>query len=331
LNLSLVTMIKNEIDILPTFLGHIARFFDGGHLLDHRSTDGSTTLLKSFCSQHPGWEYTYLDFAGFFQSEATSHFVNKQFEGGAEAIALLDADEFVLGPRRAFDHKLASLDPDHTGLLQWRNCVPDSFDVGLRADLPVWVSRTPAPFGKLVITRSMHERASEGLRLFPGNHRASYSDERQVPSQTLGELYHVPLRSKRQAVIKAITKALGYVARGVTNRDAGTHNFELVDLAAGDQLSDDVLVSFVNAYGLRADQRSPVSREVAFAIESLDIQLADGCQLFAGTTSPAGPEPETMLRHFSAMLSAWGLADSPPEFVRNALPISRALGTKSQN
>ena len=122
---------------------------------------------------------------------------------------------------------------------------------------------------------------------------------------------------------------LGYIARGVTNRDAGTHNFELVDLAAAEQLTDDILVLFVNAYGLRADQRPPVSRQVAFSIEQLNVELADGCQPFAGMT-PVSPQSEAVLQHFTAILCAWGLGESLTEFLRNVRPISEALGTKSQ-
>jgi len=334
-----VAMIRNEADILPSFLRHILAFFDGGYLLDHRSTDGSSDLLKLFCSQYPQWNYTYLNFPGFFQSEVCKFFLTEAFNNTVDAVVLLDADEFIVGPRNQFEERFAGVGLDHVGLIKWRNCIPASFDDPVELPSPLWISRKQAPFGKVVITRAFFERAKSDFTLFPGNHWIRLGDGSRAPMREFAELYHLPLRSKRQTVLKGITKVLGYLARGVDDRDAGTHNFELVDLAAAGRLTDDELVSFVNSYGLRAEQRPAITCQTlaaaGFVMEKPNVALSD--ELKPDLGADPSSQDSTLLHDITAILAGWGLDDPGPPFVlenghlsasSNSQP--RFLGTRAQ-
>ena len=334
-----VTMIRNEMDILPSFLRHILAFFDGGHLLDHRSTDGSTELLKSFCSQHPQWTYTYLNFPGFFQSDACMFFVAEAFKGDVDAVVLLDADEFVVGPRSEFERRFAAEVPaNEVGLLRWRNCLPRSFDAPFDISDPLWIRQTNSALGKVVITREFFQQAGPDVTPFAGNHWIWLSDGSRAPMREFAELYHVPVRSKRQATLKGITKVLGYLARGVDDRDAGTHNFELVDLAAADRLSDDELVSFVNAYGLRAEQRPSITWQnlagSGFAVAVPQVELSESSKVRhnGGIRSNNSTQPQDI----TAILAGWGLDDAGPPFTLENGQLSsssaqpRFRGTRAQ-
>jgi hypothetical protein len=44
-------MIRDEADILPTFLRHAAALFDFVLLVDHSSSDGSSTFLERAASE----------------------------------------------------------------------------------------------------------------------------------------------------------------------------------------------------------------------------------------------------------------------------------------
>jgi len=334
-----VTMIRNEMDILPSFLRHILSFFDGGYLLDHRSTDGSTELLRSFCSQHPQWTYTYLNFPGFFQSEVTKFFLVQAFKGDVDAVVLLDTDEFVIGPRNEFEKRFAAEVPrNEIGLLRWRNCLPRSFDAPFEITEPLWIRQTKSEVGKIVIAREFFQGAGPDLSLFGGNHWALLSDGSRAPMREFAELYHVPVRSKRQATFKGITKVLGYLARGVDDRDAGTHNFELVDLAAADGLTDDELVSFVNAYGLRAEQRPRITLQnlagSGFALAVPLVELSDPSKV--PRNAGIRPNNSTQLRDITAILAGWGLDDAGPPFALENGQLSsgsaqpRFRGTRAQ-
>jgi len=334
-----VTMIKNEVDILPSFLRHILAFFDGGHLLDHRSSDGSTELLKSFCAQHSQWTYSYLNFPGFFQSDVCKFFLAESFKGDVDAVALLDADEFVLGPRSQFDQSFAATVPsDELGLLRWRNCIPAAFGAPFDIAAPLWISQAQAPLGKVTVTRGFFERVRSNFALFPGNHWISLGDGTRVPMREFGELYHVPARSQHQVTVKAINKILGYLARGVDDRDAGTHNFELVDLAAAERLSDDELASFVNSYGLRAEQRPSIHHAAlaaaGLALERPDVTLSDASKM--QVDFGASQREDRLLEDMTAILAGWGLDDAGPPFtlangeLTSASAQPRFRGTRAQ-
>src|SRR5262249_3442977 len=173
---------------------------------------------------------------------------------------------------------------------------------------------------------------------FAGNHWIWLSDGSRAPMREFAELYHVPLRSKRQATFKGITKVLGYLARGVDDRDAGTHNFELVDLAAADGLTDDELVSFVNAYGLRAEQRPRITLQnlagSGFALAVPLVELSDPSKV--PRNAGIRPNNSTQLRDITAILAGWGLDDAGPPFALENGQLSsgsaqpRFRGTRAQ-
>src|SRR5262249_55214361 len=151
----------------------------------------------------------------------------ESFKGDVDAIVLLDADEFVVGPRSQFDQSFAAnVPPDEIGLLRWRNCIPAAFGAPFDIAAPLWIGQTRAPFGKVTVTRGFFKRVGSDFVLFPGNHWIALADGTRVTPREFGELYHMPARSQHQVTVKAINKILGYLARGVDDRDAGTHNFE---------------------------------------------------------------------------------------------------------
>ena len=53
--LALVSMIRDDVDILPVFLQHASDLFQMGFLLDHRSSDGSEKIMADFCVDLPRW------------------------------------------------------------------------------------------------------------------------------------------------------------------------------------------------------------------------------------------------------------------------------------
>lgn len=95
MKLAVVSMIRDEVDILRAFLQHVSEVFDLGFLLDHRSSDGSQEMLDDFCSGFPGWNYFKLDFPGRHQRDMSNIFMRRAFEAGADAVVFLDADEFI--------------------------------------------------------------------------------------------------------------------------------------------------------------------------------------------------------------------------------------------
>ena len=125
MKLALVSMIRDEADILPAFLEHASELFDMGFLLDHRSSDGSQKIMDDFCSGFSGWSYFKLDFPGRHQRDMSNIFMRRAFDAGVDAVIFLDADEFIDCTKEELLSKTCCLNEEQEiGLLRWIPCVP---------------------------------------------------------------------------------------------------------------------------------------------------------------------------------------------------------------
>jgi hypothetical protein len=130
MTLAALSMIRDEADIIGPFLRHLAALFDIVYLFDHRSSDGSTEIMKAVCADKRDWSYYRLDVAGLHQKEVYNTFFNQAFARGATAVFFIDADEFVATASKAdlvatcsrLNEEMAA------GLFSLRSCVPSGFN-----------------------------------------------------------------------------------------------------------------------------------------------------------------------------------------------------------
>jgi Glycosyl transferase family 2 len=82
--LFLVSMIRNEADILGQFLLHCAEVFDQIIIVDHNSTDNSDKVIQSF--QLKGMALTKFNFRyrGYYQSLISTEVSKRCFDEGAD-------------------------------------------------------------------------------------------------------------------------------------------------------------------------------------------------------------------------------------------------------
>jgi len=172
MKLFLAAMIRNELDVLPAWLAHVAALFDRGCLVDHLSSDGSEALLRTF-ARRPGWTCRPLTTAAYLQAELSNELLERAFAEGADAVLFLDADEFVAElDRAALERAVAALDAGlRLGHLRWRNCAPAEYTDTFALDRPAWLCDL-AEHKKIVIPRWAHQRWPGQVRVNQGNHTA---------------------------------------------------------------------------------------------------------------------------------------------------------------
>jgi hypothetical protein len=98
---SLITLIRNEQDILNTFLNHVDALFDEVYLVNHRSLDNTACILKSAVKQRSGWHYFALDLNAHYQKEVSNLLIQHAFNRGANFVFFQDCDEFLQVKDRA--------------------------------------------------------------------------------------------------------------------------------------------------------------------------------------------------------------------------------------
>lgn len=262
--LALVSMIRDDVDILPAFLQHASDLFQMGFLLDHRSSDGSEKIMADFCVDLPRWNYFKLDFAGRHQREMSNIFMRRAFEAGADAVVFLDADEFIDCTKEEFYSRVYDLNEElKIGLLRWVPCVPKTFS-NSEFDLnkPLYVAPHPCPASlvapKVVVTRQFFLRTNGVLRVSQGNHVVE-GGEAPFPTREIGNIYHVPIRSKQQLFRKAVVGAISHLARGNLMGIEAFQKKDMIEMIGAGQLTADRLRGMAAHYTDRRGEVEPRS------------------------------------------------------------------------
>ncbi|MCP4304311.1 MAG: hypothetical protein GY788_05425 [bacterium] len=283
MKLAAISMIRDEADIIAPFLRHLAAFFDIVYLLDQRSSDGSSDIMREACDARSGWTYCYMDFAGRHQKEATAHFIPQAFDRGADALFFLDSDEFIgFRDKASLSNSIAdTLENARPWVFRWRPCVPLGFDQwhfdpGQR----LWVGQpNTAMHPKVAISRSLFER-DPGIRVTQGSHSATATDGSVVGGGVaLGHYFHVPIRSRQQFLQKVFLAAISNFAKHNPMLKESGHMRRLLKAIGERELSDDVLTAISAQYpamnGITWWQEPIELERRGFSCEILDTAFAD--------------------------------------------------------
>jgi hypothetical protein len=208
MKVALVSMVKNECDIIELFLKINLRQFDHAYIFDHMSTDGTDLIIKKLI--HEGYPITYIYHkdVDFRQSDLITSAVNYISKLNIyDYLVPLDADEFLATTdefRSVKDAISVSLSTSSLGLVPWRTYCPIS-DSYYAADAPLFeIFRMrkfePTIFHKVIIGNEF----SKSCVVSEGNHFAVNSllnfNCQEIPIH----IQHVPIRSSEQIINKSI-------------------------------------------------------------------------------------------------------------------------------
>lgn len=231
MKLGLITQIRDEIDIVETFTAHIASLFDKVYLIDHQSIDGSGDYLRQTANQIPGWKYFVLESKTKLQTAAINLLLPNIFDEGIDYLFLLDADEFIdISSRDSLEVLIqGKLENCGIGSLRWINCVSDSFSAQkFTPEKCLWIPPDKSRLEKVVLSRGFFEKYKSKFRVAAGNHCVAVADGYQLPEiAELGNLFHIPIRSKNQAVKKVLTTVISY--RGYKKREP-SNSYQYYDM-----------------------------------------------------------------------------------------------------
>src|SRR5262245_7797715 len=137
MKLAAVTTVRNECDIIESFVRHNVAFVDRLYILDHRSTDTTPKILRELADEGLPLDLSRDDEAVFYQGPKMTRLIKGTLEDRHWDFVLpLDGDEFInLPSRAALEAALSDLDEATIGLSDLVNYIPTANDDASEKDV----------------------------------------------------------------------------------------------------------------------------------------------------------------------------------------------------
>ncbi len=203
-----IAMLRDEADILATWLRHMTSICDQVLIVDHLSNDGSSEILSGFAGAGLPIRHWRMEEPGYWQSTVTTELARYAFNSGAEWVLPFDVDEFLDVGSKAHLWAILRNHAQPLSFWRWRHATPtaESIESG-KIDwntLQLLANPTYAPGngGKVVLHKSLFH-SLPGFRLGSGNHLLhGTAFAKALRGDALGTLWHIPVRSRDQITRK---------------------------------------------------------------------------------------------------------------------------------
>lgn len=203
------TMVKNEEDIIESFVRYNVNIFDGMIILDNGSSDSTLKFLKQL--KNEGLSIHILEdknkeYDQFNKRNELLSITIDEFD--PDIIVPLDVDEFLIStdgnPRKI----LEKISQDTLAIVKWKNYVPDlNKDNSVKfipSKITLSLDDSIERFYKIIITKKLVKEYHAKLDL--GSHDMIYDEKyEKIIKRTHYpnlRLAHFPVRSKEQIISK---------------------------------------------------------------------------------------------------------------------------------
>ena len=221
-----VSMVRNEADLIESFVRHHCARLDRLLVVDHGSTDRTREILAALHAEGLPLDLAETPVLGNLQAKVLTQSMRALVRReGADFAFALDADEFLRADRATLEAALRALPADGVGELRWLTHVPGDDGAGHPLQRLRWrVPEDADKYVKVVVGGALAAR--DGWTLAPGNHavlstaggRLAGIDARPLPGLRIA---HLPFRSVEQLVVKVVQGWLGTRLQEGTAAQAG--------------------------------------------------------------------------------------------------------------
>jgi hypothetical protein len=256
----LLSMIRNDGDIIEAFLNHALSLFDEIMLVDVHSTDGTSEILSEYAKQNSNIKVYSIYTQEKFQSAMMNTLARRAFDDGADWIFFLDADEFLNVPSKL--DLLSGLNKISSPVIHipWINLVPSNY--GTFADFDIsqiyyWTGRV-SKYNKIAVNAS-YISLNPDFYIHEGNHEISPSLGSDLePINFKFSILHLPIRSFDRLRYKILIAWRTLLTK--TNRlpGEGDHVIKIKEMIDRGILGVDELNYLSAYYGDFGDQVKPI-------------------------------------------------------------------------
>ena len=239
---TVLSMVKNEADIIESFVRHNLQFADELFVLDNGSDDNTFLILQKLQEEGLPLHLSQDSTLGYQQQQLSARLLTSaQMQSDADVFMLLDADEFIcIHPdaavygqmekyREFFHTHLKQLKQQGVVALRWLNFLP--IDKGQSCDYINHFqefsecTQPPLIHQKAIYSRDILKNA----HTVAGNHFLIKKQTGEMIEQTFLQhiaIAHFPIRSKEQAIAKILTGAIALSSRSLGDGES-FHVFQM--------------------------------------------------------------------------------------------------------
>ena len=278
-----ISMIKNEEDVLETFIPHNLNYLDFLVLADNGSTDNSRKIINKLIQE--GLNLCVIDdykmahnqtdkMTNLYRRVATSFF--------PEFIVPIDADELIQSPsKESFINSLSVIPKNGIGIYPWKTYIPEPTNTShLLSNFKHRRKKENPQYFKIILRTS--RSINYQLKIDQGSHGVT-SKNGDIPSVELSDicLAHFPIRSVNQLFKKILLGWLGYVDRykSMDSQGQGYQKRDLyIKIMRGEKFSNSDLTYIALNYAQKVEVKEDCLNHVELeppTIKSSQLSYSD--------------------------------------------------------
>lgn len=223
-----ITMVKNEVDIIESFIRYHLNIVDEMIILDNCSSDETPLIINKLVDEGLPIIFFTSSNNNFTQSFKLGMLLNKVFnEHGADIVCVLDGDEFLISTNNLNPRDiLKNLDLSEYYLVKWCTYVPtenDSYDFFIPKRITHVRDENLESFYKVIVTKEVYNNFSPKLEM--GNHDLIFPNG-ETPQKNIDlnlRIAHFPIRSREQCMSKVIVGWPDLISINTEHKSWGWH------------------------------------------------------------------------------------------------------------
>ena len=249
-----ITSIKNESDIIESFVRYHLNIVDFMIFLNSGSTDDTLNILNSLIDEN--LPIVVIEGDGYFEPYVKyNYLLNLAINDyGADVICPLDCDEFIIAKSGNPRDIIVNIPENSYYKLKWKTFVPTSNDDQNIKFIPSRVNHVRDEnldmFSKVIISRDLVEKFNVNLSM--GNHDIEgTSNQIKCITDSGLNLAHFPIRSVNQTISKVLISYPNTLSRKVIKKGVSFHYIIMFNTIKNKgQITMDDVTRFAKQYAL---------------------------------------------------------------------------------
>jgi len=271
-----ISMVKNEADIIESFVRYNMNFLDEMIILDNYSSDNTLEILNLLKKEGLNLQILKDDDNDFDQTIKTNLLLSKAVhEFNADIIVPLDADEFLISSENQNPRKYLEMIefPEYLSV-KWKTYVP-TFDNENEKFIPSKITFSREDLGeyrKVILPKELFEKYD--VKISKGSHKLLFDEKyKDLIKNKLDEnlrVAHFPIRSKEQFISKI---SIGWINNLIDVHRSKYESWHLKeifnDIKSGLSLNEKDMIDFAKNYSMENKEK-----EVRIKYDPMDLSFS---------------------------------------------------------